>query len=445
MKFKTIYVLLLGLVSTSQAADWPKWLGPNGKNVWQEQGVISSIPEDGLKTLWEVEVGLGYGGPSVAKGKVYLMDYQYESGDITNNPGSIDELKGMERVLCLDAKTGELIWKYEYDRQYNMSYPSGPRTTPTVVDGKVYALGAEGNLSVLDAESGKMIWSKDFQKDYGAETPVWGFSAHPYVNGDTVYCIVGGEGSVVVAFNKDTGAEKWKALSATSQGYCPPTIIKHAGREQLIVWHPESVNGLDPETGEVFWTEELKPSWGGSIQVPRKLGNQLFVAGPGAAALYDLKQSDGKPSVEMVWRGNPRNSVYPVNGNVIFDKAAIYSVDSGTSALMAIDREDGSRLWQTQEPVLAEADRKQRHGTAFLIRHRDSDLYYVLSESGDLILSEITPEGYEELGRDNILEPTNSTWGRPVVWSHPAFARKAIFARNDKKLVAVDLNSANYN
>lgn len=445
MKLKNICAFLLVSAVGAQAADWPHWLGPYGKNVWSENGVVSSIPADGLTTLWEAEVGLGYGGPAVADGKVYLMDYLYERGDITNNPGGIDELQGTERVLCLDAQTGELIWTYEYDRQYNMSYPSGPRCTPTVVDGKVYALGAEGNLSVLDAASGELIWSKDFQKEYGAKTPVWGFSAHPYVHGDTVYCIVGGEGSVVVAFHKDTGAEKWRALSASSQGYCPPTIIEHAGREQLIVWHPEAVNGLDPKTGDVFWTEELKPNWGGSIQAPSKLGDQLFVAGPGVAALYDLTLSGGKPAVEMVWRGNPRSSVYPVNGNVIFDEAAIYAVDSNSSALMAIDREDGSRLWQTQEPVLAEADQRQRHGTAFLVRHQDSDLYYVLSESGDLILSEITSEGYKELGRANILEPTNSTRGRSVVWSHPAFARKAIFARNDKKLVAIDLDAANYN
>ncbi|QXD25055.1 PQQ-like beta-propeller repeat protein [Opitutia bacterium ISCC 51] len=445
MKLTIIIVLCLGFATLSQAADWPKWLGPNGKNVWNEKGVVSSIPDEGLKTLWEFEVGLGYGGPSVAKGKVYLMDYLYASGDINNNPGSIDELKGQERILCIDAASGELIWKYAYDRQYNMSYPSGPRSTPTVVDGKVYALGAEGNLTVLDADNGDLIWKKDFIKEYGAETPVWGFSAHPYVNGDTVYCIVGGEGSVVVAFDKDSGEDKWKALSSTSQGYCPPTIIKHAGLEQLIVWHPEAVNGLDPQTGEVFWTEELKPSWGGSIQVPRKLGNQLFVAGPGAAALYDLKQSGGNPAVEMVWRGNPRNAFYPVNSPVIFDTEAIYGVDSNSSSLTAIDREDGSWLWQSQVPALAEVNKRERHGTAFLVRHRDSDLYFVLSESGDLILAEITTDGYKELGREKILEPTNSTGGRPVVWSHPAFARKAIFARNDKKLVAVDLNSSNYN
>lgn len=445
MKLIIFCTLILSVVTLSHAADWPKWLGPNGKNVWNEQGVLSTIPADGLKTLWETEVGLGYGGPSVAKGKVYLMDYLYESGNITNNAGGIDELQGKERVLCLDARSGEIVWKFEYDRQYNMSYPSGPRCTPTVVDGKVYALGAAGNLSVLDAETGGLIWSKDFTKDFGAETPVWGFAAHPYVHRDTVYCIVGGVGSVVVAFDKDTGAEKWKALSASSQGYCPPTIVKHAGREQLIVWHPESVNGLDPATGEIFWTEELKPSWGGSIQVPRKLGNQLFVAGPGVAALYDLKQKAGTPTVELVWRGNPRNAVYPVNGNLIFDQAAIYGVDANSSSLMAIDRADGSRLWSTQQPVLAEENRRQRHGTAFLVRHRDSDLYYVLSESGDLIFSEITPEGYEELGRQKVLDPTNTTGSRPVVWSHPAFARKTLFARNDKKLVAVDLNSANYN
>lgn len=427
-----------------RAADWPHWLGPTGKNVWQEQGVITSIPSDGLKTKWDFEVGLGYGGPSVAKGKVYLMDYMREQGELSNNAGSRDRLTGKERVLCLDAKTGKLLWKFEYDRSYSLSYPGGPRATPTVKEGKVYALGAEGNFNVLDAETGKLIWSKDFNKDYGAETPIWGFAAHPLVSGDTVYCIVGGEGSVVVAFDKDTGKEKWRALSADKQGYCPPTMITFQKSKQLIIWHPQAINGLNPETGEVYWSEELKPSWGGSIQAPRKLGNQLYAAGPGVAALFTLSNENGKPGVEMIWRGNRRNAFYSVNGNIIFDKEAIYGVNSETSSLTAIRIEDGSRIWETQEPVLKEVGKRERHGTAFLVRHEESNTYFILNENGDLILAEITPAGYNELGREHILEPTNRTGSRMVVWSHPAFAQKTVFVRNDKKLIAVDLNKRSY-
>jgi len=426
------------------SADWPKWLGPTGNGVWNEDGVVSSIPAGGLTTKWEFEVGLGYASPSVANGKVYLMDYVHENGELTNNAGARDRLMGFERIICIDAETGEQIWKVEYPRAYNISYPGGPRCIPVVSEGRVYALGAEGNLNVLDAETGQRVWSKDFTVDYNTETPIWGYAAHPLVHGDTVFCIVGGEGSVVVAFDTHTGEERWRALSASSQGYCPPSIIKHRGVEQLVIWHAEALNGLNPETGEVYWSEELKPSWGGAIQVPRKLNSQLYVSGPGAAALYQLKNENGKPGIEMVWRGNPRNAVYAVNGSIIFDNAAIYGVDQVASALIAVNREDGSRLWETQEPILAEVGTRAKHGTAFLVRYKDSNFYYILSETGDLIFAEFSPDGYKELGRQHKLDPTNSTFGRPVVWSHPAFAEKTMFARNDKKLIAVDLNQNHY-
>ena len=446
--YKTPLVILVSLITcATNAADWPQWLGPQGKSVFQEEGVLTSIPSQGLKTRWEFEVGMGYSGPSVAKGRVYLMDYISATGDVTNNAGGRDQLTGTERVLCLDAKTGKLIWKFEYDRSYDISYSGGPRCTPTVADGKVYALGAEGNLNCLDADSGKLIWAKDFHEDYAADTPFWGHSAHPFVHTDTLYCIVGGEGSVAVAFDKDTGEERWRALSAATQGYCSPSMIRHGGKDLLIIWHPESVNALNPETGEVYWSEALKPDYGGSIQVPRKLGSLLFVGGPRVASLFKLNNREAKPGVEVVWHGNPRNAVYPVNSTIIFNEEAIYSVDNGTSALTAVDPADGRRIWETKEPVLIDKITRTRQGTAFMVRLRDTPVYYILNENGDFIISEITPGGYLELGRFHVIDPTtktNAAGSRMVVWSHPAFSEKTLFARNDKKLLAIDLNTSNY-
>jgi hypothetical protein len=136
--------------------------------------------------------------------------------------------------------------------------------------------------------------------------------------------------------------------------------------------------------------------------------------------------------------------VYAVSGSIIFDESAIYRIDQSASVLIAVNREDGNRMWQTQEPVLAEVGSRVKHGTAFLVRYKDSNSYNILSESGDLIIVEITYDGYKELGRQHVLEPTNTTSGRPVVWSHPAFADRTMFARNDKKLIAFDLNESHY-
>ncbi len=447
MKHTLLFSSILLLIPGTLAADWPQWLGPNGDSVWQEEDVITQIPGGGLRTKWESAVGLGYSGPAIANGRVYLMDYILEDGAIANNAGAPDQLSGSERVICLDAETGKLLWQHTYDRSYLISYGSGPRTTPTIVDGKVYTLGTEGDFFCFEAKSGRIIWSKQFSEAYGAKTPIWGHSAHPSVYQDTLYSIVGGEGSIVVALDKDTGEEKWRALTAGSQGYCPPTILTHDGIEQLIIWHPESINSLNPKTGEVYWSEPLRPNFGGSIQAPRKQGSLLFVGGPGIASMFKLVTRDGIPGVEPVWKGNSRDAVYPVNSPIVFTEEAIYSVDSGTGAMISVSPKDGSRFWETAEPVLEDPSKRGRHGTAFLTRHNDSDTYYIINEIGDLILAELTPSGYRELGRTHVIDPTNSTNAggtRNVIWSHPAFADKTLFVRNDEKIIAIDLNAKNY-
>ena len=152
-------------------------------------------------------VHLGYTGPVVVDGKVYLMDYVKRSGRVTNNPDGRDKLEGTERVLCLDADSGKPIWEHAYDQEYYLSYPSGPRSTPTVDAGKVYALGAEGTLTCLAADDGDVIWKKELKKEYDTESPIWGYAAHPLVTDDLLYCLVGGKGSVAVAFDKHTGKE----------------------------------------------------------------------------------------------------------------------------------------------------------------------------------------------------------------------------------------------
>jgi outer membrane protein assembly factor BamB len=447
MKQTVLFLTTLLLISPAHAADWPEWLGPNGDSAWNEEGVITQIPNEGLTTKWESEVGLGYAGPAVANGRVFLMDYVREGGEIANNAGAPDQLSGVERILCLDAATGRLLWKHSYNRNYSISYGSGPRTTPTIVDDKVYTLGAEGDLYCFEASSGRVVWSKQISEAYGAKTPMWGHSAHPFIHQDTLYCIAGGDGSIVVALDRETGEEKWRALTASSQGYCPPTIITHEGIEQLIIWHPESLNSLNPRTGEVYWTEPLRPNFGGSIQAPRKQGSHLFVGGPGVASMFKLVNRDGIPGAEPVWKGNPRNAVYPVNSPIIFTEEAIFSVDSGTGSMISVNPEDGSRFWETAEPVLEEPSRKGRHGTAFLIRYQDSDTYYIINEIGDLVLAELTASGYKEIGRTNVIEPSNSTntgGTRSVVWSHPAFANKTLFVRNDEKIIAIDLDAKSY-
>src|SRR5438552_2464475 len=147
-----------------------------------------------------------FGASAARGGRVDVMDRVLAEGE--KNPDDPFDTKqkvnSTERVLCLDAKTGKLIWKHEYECPYQISYPAGPRCTPTVHDGKVYTLGAMGNLFCLDADSGKPIWSKEFKTDYKAKTPMWGFCGHPLVDGKKLICTVGGPGALVVAVDKES-------------------------------------------------------------------------------------------------------------------------------------------------------------------------------------------------------------------------------------------------
>src|SRR5262249_95686 len=146
-------------------------------------------------------------------------------------------VEGKERVLCLDEQTGAVVWKHEYDCTYKrLSYCKGPRTTPVIDGDKVYTLGAMGHLFCLDEKRGKVMRSKQFMQDIGAPVQNWGFAGHPLVDGQKLICLVGGKGSIAVAFEKDSGKELWRGVDGEAQGYCPPTMIEAGGRRQLIIW-----------------------------------------------------------------------------------------------------------------------------------------------------------------------------------------------------------------
>jgi outer membrane protein assembly factor BamB len=434
IRFLALSMLTFGW-SVALADDWPQWMGPERDAIWREAGIIESIPDDGLPVKWRAKVGIGYGGPAVVGDRVFVMDYVVAEGEVTNNPGGATALQGKERVLCLSAQDGSPIWEHAYDQPYNISYPGGPRCTPTVADGKVYTCGAEGEFRCLDAGSGKLVWKKTLPKEYSAKTPIWGYASHPLVDGDFVFVIAGGPGSECVALQKDTGKEVWRAMTASEPGYGPPTMIEHAGRKQLLIWHPDAINGLDPATGKVYWSLPIKAGFGMSINAPRKLDNLLYISAIGDVSAL-IRLSDDEPGAEFVWQGKSKTSVYCSNSTPFLMDGIIYGCDIETGALMAARLSDGERLWQTTEPT-DKNPRRSRHATAFLVKHEQR--FFLFNELGDLILALLSPDGYIEQGRFHVLEPTNEAFGRPVVWSHPAFANKSMFARNDKELVCVDL------
>ncbi len=425
------------------ADDWPQWNGKTGKGIVTESGLLETIPADGLPVAWKSPVSWGYSGPAIANGRVFVTDYQLKSGKIANNPGARDELTGTERVLCLDEKTGNELWKHTYARDYAVSYGGGPRVVPTVHDGRVYTIGAEGDLVCLNAESGDVVWQHDFAKEYGAVTPFWGHSAAPLVYKGSLICLVGGEGSLVVAFDLVTGKEKWKTLSSEGKdgtGYCPPTIINHAGVDQLLVWSPKTLSSLNPETREVYWQHKLEPGYGMSILPPMLDGNLLYTAGENSKSLM-LELSTDKPAAKEVWRGTPRNSVYFATSSGLFENGHIYGADIRSGAMVCVQASDGKRLWQTTQLTMGKENvRRAGHASAFMLK-TTGDNYVLFTETGDVVSATMNPAGYKETGRFNAIEPTENISRRKLVWTYPAIANGRLYLRNDKEVIAYDLTA----
>lgn len=439
---KTLFGILILTTGISLADDWPQWMGRQRNAVWREEGIRNELKEGDAKVLWRTKINWGYAGPAVAEGRVYVPDFLVTDGEFDPRSQGGRPLEGLERILCLDARTGKEIWKHEHKVTYAISYPGGPRVTPTIHDGLLYFQGAMGHVWCLDAKTGKEQWKHDMCAKYECRPPRWGYSSHPLVHGDLVYFAAGGEGSVLVAFNRKTGEEKWKALSAEEAGYCGPIVTKAAGVEQLLFWYPKGVVGLNPTTGKKYWEVELVPRYAISRMTPQRLGNKLFAAGPGVGAMLQLDTET--PGAKVLWKiaDQKNKSLFLLNSDPHLRDGVIYGVDSESSALMAVEMNDGKRIWMDRTITLPkEASAKSRHGSAFLVYHEANEQYWIMSETGALALATLDRKGYHELGRQQILEPTNEAWRRKVVWSHPAFAMQSVFARNDKEIVRVDLSA----
>lgn len=433
--------LLLTLSSYSLADDWPQWLGPQRDGVWRESGLIEKFPEGGPTIRWRTPLGIGYSGPAVAGDGVYVLDLQREV-DENGRPRRATRkgIPGTERVLCFSAASGKLQWSRDYDCPYTISYPGGPRTTPLVEGDRLYTLGAMGDLACQNAADGTLRWSKKLLESYKTDVPVWGYAAHPLVEGELLICLVGGPDSAVVAFDKNTGQEVWKALSSEEIGYSPPMIYELDGKRQLIIWLSEAIYGLDPTSGKQFWKQEypigvppMRPSV--NIVTVKQTNEFLFLATFYHGPLMFKVMAD-QPSV--VWKGKSNNAALPdgahaVMSSPVFHDGHGYAVGN-QGELRCFEIAAGKQKWQSYASV---ASRRADCGTVFMVPQ--GDRHVMFNDQGDLILARLTPERYEEIDRAHILDAASFARGRNVVWSHPAFAQRCVFARNDKEIVCVDM------
>src|ERR1043166_6522615 len=222
--YKTLACLILFSTTIEiRADDWPQWMGPQRDGVWRERGIIEKFPAGGPKVRWRVPVGGGYSSPSVAGGKVFVIDRKVkENAAKPSSPFQRISVPGVERVLCLDEATGKTLWMEQYPCDYTMSYNSGPRAAPTVDGKEVYTFGGEGDLQCRRIKDGKLIWQKHLGGD---KTPMWGFSSSPLIDGDKVIVFGADPAGRTVALNKRTGEPLWQGVPAEGPGAWVPGVF----------------------------------------------------------------------------------------------------------------------------------------------------------------------------------------------------------------------------
>ena len=418
----------LGLASSgSLAEDWPQWRGPSRDGTWQETDIIDKLPEGQLPYVWSTQIGPGYSGPTVAQGRVYVMDRQPKDREAT------------ERIHCLDSQSGKSLWTFEYPAEYRISYTAGPRASVTIDQGKAYCVGAMGHFHCLDAISGEVIWKRDLQQDYDIQMPIWGIAASPLIYGDLVIQQVCGAGDAcMVAFDKLTGKEIWRALKDRG-AYSSPILIRQADQDVLVCWTGDSLSGLDPKTGSVLWGHPFPPSrMPIGVGDPVLSGEQLFVS-----SFYDgslmVRVPKDKVTSEVIWRGvgpdeQHTKSLHAMIGTSIVQDNLVFGTDS-YGEFRCLDGLTGERIWEDTTAVP-----RARWATIHMVRQ--ADRVWMFNERGELLITKLSKEGLEVLSRSKLIEPTRDQLGQRggVCWSHPAYAEKSIFARNDRQIVRVSLD-----
>ncbi len=420
--FLLAFFVIASISSYSQ--DWHDWRGIYRDGTWNETGIVEKFESNKINHKWSVPVGSGYSGPTVANGKVYLADLKKDPNQT-------------EGVLCFEETTGKKIWEFRYDCEYGgVGYPAGPRASVIVNNGKAYSLGTMGDFYCFDADKGTVLWQKNLNSEYQIRMPIWGISAAPLIVGEKCILQISGSNSAcVVAFDKNTGKELWRNLEDMA-GYSAPILIEKNGKKAVIVWTENSLSGLNPDSGEVFWRVPWDVRLGMSISTPVFYNDHIFVSSFYSGSLL-VKLTNNHASAEKVWlrcgeSERKTDALHCVMNTPVIIDGFIYGVDS-YGELRCLELATGNRVWEDLSVV-----KKDRWANVHFIQNGNKT--WMFNEHGELIISELSPKGYKEISRAKIIEPTTEQLPRGVTWAHPAFANKHIFIRNDNELVCVDLS-----
>ena len=425
MKPTACWIVIAFLARAALADDWPQWRGPHSDGVWRETGIVSALPDSSLSPRWRAPISSGYSGPTVADGRVFVMD-------------RVTKPVQLERIHCFAWETGQRLWSYEYLRDYrDVGYTAGPRASVVVRDGLAYALGTMGDFHCFEAATGKLVWHHDLNEQYEILMPVWGIAASPVVFDELVIVQIGGAGACLVAFDRRTGEERWRALDDRAS-YSTPLLITQAGRQVLVTWTGDRVVGLDPASGQTHWEHPYPPERGIiSVASPVVSGEHLFLTNFFDGSLM-LKLPADRLAVEKSWRRvgaseQQTDALHSIISTPLILGDYIYGVDS-YGEFRCLEAATGERVWEDLSVVP-----RARWATAHLVPHDEK--VWIFNERGDLLLTSLSPEGVEIHGRTHLIDPTRDQLNRRggVTWSHPAFAYRHIFVRSDEELVCTSL------
>jgi outer membrane protein assembly factor BamB len=416
-----------GQTSDPTAGDWRQWGGPNRNFISDATGLANSWGDDGPPVIWTRPLGLGHSSIVVDAGVLYTMYRRSgESAGRGERGGRDRGSETSEIVIAMDAATGETRWEYEYPSEpLNFSFGAGPHSTPLVAGDLVFAAGTNKQIHAFKKETGKLVWSHDLVEEYGAPPTLVrpaikaGYGGNPLAFEDTIIFQAGGKGQAVMALRQSDGALVWKNgdfLVANAA----PILIDVDGQSQVVIVGGQTINGLDPATGEILWSHphdtngdmnNSMPVWGPD--------NVLFVSSAynqGSRALK-LSRQGAVTEVEELWFTDRMKLMF-VNAIRIGDY--VYGTDGGfgPAFLTALDINTGEVIWQ-----------ERGFGRSSLV-YADGKAI-ILDENGDLVLGGFSPVGFSTLGRVRIFDTTS--------WTVPALVGTTLYARDREKIVALDV------
>ncbi len=371
---------------------WTNFRGPARDGNYAERAVKVNWPAGGLKPMWKQPVGGGFASFVVADGVAF----------------TVEQRRRQEVATAYQLETGRELWAHGWDAEYKDSTGDGPRSTPTWDEGRLYALGALGELRCLDARTGKLIWNKNILQENGAENLQWATAASPLVVDDKVIVVPGGPaGKSVVAYNKLTGAAVWKVQNDPA-AYASPSLVTLAGRRQVLVVTGSRLMGLAPEDGALLWSHPWSVSYGVGASQPLVVGkNRIFItAGYGkGAALVEVAGGGKSFAARTVWENTSLKTQF--NSAVIHDGHA-YGLDG--EILTCVNVETGERKWKGG-----------RYGRGQLLAA--SGHLIIMTETGEIALVKADPAGFNEVARFAALE--GQTWNVPAISNGRLLVRNA--------------------